>query len=41
MTESTATRRTRDAIRAGHAARADALAGVLDTLLPWRATRRD
>ena len=41
MTESTAAPRTRDAIRAGHSARADAFAGLLDTLLPWRATRRD
>lgn len=40
MTESTATLRTRDAIQAGHRARAEAMEAFLSNVLPWRAARR-
>jgi len=39
MIEATTQIRTRDAIRAGHKARADAVNSALNALLPWRRGR--
>jgi hypothetical protein len=39
MIEAPTTLRSRDAIRAGHKARADAMEAALNRILPWRRGR--